>query len=153
MPPADPRPILGVIAVLVTDAHVLLVKRKKMTDAGKWGFPGGHVEWGETGLDAAVRELAEETGVTARAVDYLTNIDVIPTEDGATSAHYLLAAVLCEYVSGTPVAADDVSDAAWVATEDVLAARLWMSDRVGELMLRAQERRAGLRAITAAPKR
>ncbi|MGV6850187.1 MAG: NUDIX domain-containing protein, partial [Marinibacterium sp.] len=68
-------PRLGALAVVLRDGHVLLARRANPPDAGLWGFPGGHVEPGETGLAAAVRELAEETGVIARPVDYLTNID------------------------------------------------------------------------------
>ena len=38
----------------------LLVHQKK----GHWGFPKGHAEKGETAVESALRELAEETGVT-----------------------------------------------------------------------------------------
>ena len=107
-------PKLGAIAVVVHEGRVLLVQRRKEPNAGTWGFPGGHVELGETALDAAVRELAEETGVVATARHYLTNLDVIHhDDDGAVRVHYLLAAVRCDYVSGTPVAADDAKDAGW----------------------------------------
>ena len=62
---------------------------------------------------------------------------IIRDEDGNVSVHYLLAAVLCDYVSGTPLAADDVLDAAWVPFEQVRTAALPMSDRVAELMEQA----------------
>lgn len=114
-------PKLGAIAVVAHDGRVLLVKRKKDPNANTWGFPGGHVELGETAMDAAVRELNEETGVIGRAERYLTNIDVIHRDaDGAVQFHYLLAAVQCTYISGTPVAADDVSDAGWFTPQETI---------------------------------
>ena len=107
-------PKVAAIAVVLDDDRVLLVRRKKEPDAGLWGYPGGHVDLGETALNAAARELREETGVIATPVSYLTNLDIITRDDtGAVQHHFLLAAVLCSFESGTPVAADDVSDARW----------------------------------------
>lgn len=113
------HPKLGAIAVVHHENRFLLVKRKKEPNANTWGFPGGHVELGETALDAAVRELSEETGVIGKAEKYLTNIDAITRgADGEVRFHYLLAAVLCTYESGVPVAADDVSDAGWFTRDE-----------------------------------
>lgn len=131
-------PKLAALAVVIRDNHVLMVRRRNEPDAGLWGFPGGHVELGEPTLDAAVRELHEETGVTGRAVDYLTNIDVILRDDsGAVQFHFLLAAVLCAYVSGVPVANDDVSDARWVPVTDVLTQQLATSEHVDSVVTKA----------------
>ena len=127
------QPKLAAIAVVIHEGRVLLVRRKNAPDAGLWGFPGGHVDPGETALAAAARELAEETGVVATPERYLTNIDVIERDaTGALRFHFLLAAVLCRYVSGTPQAADDVSDAAWVPLRDIV--RLQTSDSVQEVI-------------------
>ena len=115
------HPKLGAIAVVPRGGRVLLVARAKAPNRGLWGFPGGHVELGETGLAAAARELAEETGVMAEPLRYLGNIDLIAREDGRIAYHYLLAAVLCEYRSGEPVAADDALDARWVAPDEMAA--------------------------------
>ncbi|MDP5084638.1 MAG: NUDIX hydrolase [Yoonia sp.] len=113
------QPKLGAIAVVLHEGRFLLVKRKKEPNAGTWGFAGGHVELGETALEAAARELAEETSVIAQPERYLTNIDVITRDAaGAIQYHFLLTVVECVYISGTPVAADDVSDAGWFSAAE-----------------------------------
>jgi len=119
-------------------ARALLVQRRNPPDAGLWGFPGGHVEPGETALEAAARELAEETGVIGRPLSYLENIDVIERNgDGSLRFHFLLTAVLCDYISGEPLAADDAADARWVPVADILAAQLPLSASVPEVVRKA----------------
>ena len=47
------------------DGEVLVIRHRK----GEWVFPKGHVEDGETMVDTAIREVAEEAGVPARCED------------------------------------------------------------------------------------
>lgn len=118
MQPAPPRPICAVIAVVIRDGQVLLVQRANPPDAGHWGFPGGKLEAGETLPEAALRELQEETGVTALAERVLTAVDVHErSEEGGLLRHFVLVAVLCRWQAGVPVAADDALDARWIAVE------------------------------------
>ncbi|WP_299782982.1 NUDIX hydrolase [uncultured Roseobacter sp.] len=132
-------PRLAALAVVIRVDHVLLVKRKNAPDAGLWGFPGGHVNLGETALAAAARELREETGVRGRPVQYLTNIDVIQRDThGDMQFHFLLAAVLCDFLGGTPEANDDASAAAWVPATDVLKGRFSCSAHVDDVLRLAQ---------------
>lgn len=131
-------PRLAALAVTIRAGRVLLVQRRNPPDAGLWAFPGGHVEAGETALEAAARELAEETGVIGRPRGYLDNIDVIERgADGALRFHFLLAAVLCDHVRGEPVAADDALDAVWVPVAEVLAGALPLSVGVAPLLRKA----------------
>lgn len=141
--PALTAPLLGAIAVVIReDGAALLVRRSKSPDRGLWGFPGGHVELGETAMAAAARELLEETGVVATPTLYLTNVDLVRRDrDGTVLVHYLLAAVLCDYVSGEPVAADDALDAAWVGFADIAGNALQTSDQVQDLMELADRKR------------
>jgi 8-oxo-dGTP diphosphatase len=108
-----PRPVPAALAVLVRNEQVLLVRRANPPDAGKWGFPGGRLEWGETLAEATLRELAEETGIRATYDRVLTALDVLDGAPAALNFHYVLIASRCLWVSGDPIAADDALEARW----------------------------------------
>jgi len=132
-PPSVPR--IAALAVVVRDGRALLVRRRLEPDADLWGFPGGHVDLGETVAECAVRELVEETGISAAAGQLLTTIDVIRRgERGRTRFHFVLVAVSCDYLSGEPEAADDVAEARWVSVDEVAAGTLPMSRHVGTVI-------------------
>ncbi|MER7362556.1 NUDIX hydrolase [Nonomuraea wenchangensis] len=58
--------VLAVTAVVRRDAEVLLVRQRNADDpAPVWDLPGGMVETGEFADEAVVRELREETGLSA----------------------------------------------------------------------------------------
>lgn len=136
-------PRLAALAVVLHQEKLLLVRRRNEPDAGLWGYPGGHVEAGETALDAAARELHEETGIVSRPRCYLDNLDIIVRDEaGNLRFHYLLAAVICDFVSGDPQAADDVSDAAWIDFDEVFSGRLPLSADVDTILRKALLARA-----------
>ncbi|AXT36064.1 NUDIX domain-containing protein [Phaeobacter sp. LSS9] len=144
------RPILGALAVVCHanqgGDQVILIQRKSPPNAGWWGFPGGHVELGETAMQAAARELLEETGVIATPREVLTHVDVmLRDEAGKVQRQYLLVAVLCDYISGQPTPDDDALQAQWVPVAD-LTSRFgatpdrMLIDQVAEVAALAQER-------------
>jgi 8-oxo-dGTP diphosphatase len=113
-PAAMLRPIVATIAVVLHGGRVLLVRRRNPPDAGRWGFPGGKIDFGETIEAAAERELFEETAIRGQASHVFTAVDAFDHgADGAVSAHFILVAVLCWWISGEPVAGDDALEARW----------------------------------------
>lgn len=95
------------------DVWVLLVLRKHEPFAGMWAVPGGFVDHGESHLDAAVRELGEETNlpVTAADLEFVGRYDA-PGRDprGAVVSEAFLSVL--DHMP-TPTAADDARDARW----------------------------------------
>lgn len=123
MPPADvraytyayPRPALTVDVILLTrdpEPRVLLIRRKKEPFAGKWAFPGGFVDENERLIDAARRELVEETGVRVEDLEPLyTAGDPGRDPRGWTVSVVYLARVNANDL--TPAAADDAAEVGW----------------------------------------
>ncbi|WP_407048168.1 NUDIX hydrolase [Methyloraptor flagellatus] len=98
--------------------EVLLVERGKPPGVGLWSPVGGRVEWGETLEAAALREVAEETGVNCRIVGLSHIREIIHTES-TPGFHAVLAVHAAEWTSGEPVAGDDARDARFVALTDL----------------------------------
>jgi ADP-ribose pyrophosphatase YjhB (NUDIX family) len=61
----EKQPKLVVDIGIERDGKFLFQERRKQPYYGYWGFPTGKIRWGETILQAAARELFEETGLTA----------------------------------------------------------------------------------------
>jgi 8-oxo-dGTP pyrophosphatase MutT (NUDIX family) len=108
-------------------ARAALIGRLDRRGRLRWSLPKGHVEAGETNEAAAVREVAEETGITGRVVAPLGTIDFWFVAEGRrvhkTVHHYLMLA------AGGELSDDDieVEQVEWVPLTQ-LADRLAYDD-------------------------
>ena len=112
-------PRAGVSAAIFRNETVLMIERAKPPFAGRWSLPGGHIEPGERARDAALREFAEETGVTARIDGLAEVIDAIQSLGGKLSAHYVIAVYYGAWLAGEPIAASDAAKARFVPLGEV----------------------------------
>jgi 8-oxo-dGTP diphosphatase len=119
------RPVVGVLAVVLRGERALLVRRANPPLPGRWGFPGGVLELGETVAAGAMRELLEETGVRAESAGVLTVIDTIDRDaEGRVRYHYTLVAVRGRWQSGEGVAGDDADEVVWLSRAEIVAQNL-----------------------------
>ncbi len=114
MPRYPPGPKLTVDAVWIRRGRVLLVRRGREPFRGRWAFPGGFVEVGETMEAAVSRELLEETGLEARPRGV---VGVFSRPDRDPRGHSVSVAYRMVGRAGTPVGGDDAAEAAWVPVE------------------------------------
>lgn len=94
--------IAAVGVVCIRDGDVLLIRRGNAPMRGRWAIPGGRVEPGETPAEAALRELREETGVTAALAGFIEDFAAAP---------YLISEFAARWISGEPRAGDDALEA------------------------------------------
>jgi len=120
------KPIVAVGAIVLHEGKVLLIRRAKEPNAGKWSLPGGAQELGETVNEAAIREVYEETGVAISVIELVEVIDSITKDDqGKIAYHYTLVDLLCSWKSGTPKASDDALEAKWFSVNEINELGMW----------------------------
>ena len=82
-------PIATVGGLIVhDDGEILLVRTAKWS--GKWGTPGGKIDYGETMEEAFVREVAEETGLRLTDPEIVLVQDAVFSPEFHTKKHFLL---------------------------------------------------------------
>lgn len=121
-----PAPVPAVGVVCLRGDTVLLIRRGTPPRQGEWSLPGGRIEPGERVIDAALRELREETGVEAEITGLIDVVDGFFPEAGR---HYVLIDYAARWVSGEPVAGDDAAEARFVALGEVDALVDWSETR------------------------
>lgn len=117
------KPVLAVDACIFykdpedspEDRHVLLIQRKYDPFKDHWALPGGHVDKDEPLLDAAYRELREETGISK--ADFISNLQQVYTygDPGRDPRGWTVSVLHVGVVSKDSKlhADDDAKDARW----------------------------------------
>jgi 8-oxo-dGTP diphosphatase len=114
---------------IVREGKVLLIKRAYAPYQNLWTLPGGRIEPGETIEQCAVREIAEEIGLTIR------NPRPVLVQNLGQDGKFRLAVFATRDFSGTLRASDEVADHKWVAPAALVALRT--TTRLDDVLARA----------------
>ena len=126
---------------MVRDGEVLLIRPRP----DRWQLPKGHVEPGEAAAAAALREVREETGVSARIVAPLPVVRYGYDVGRQLRIEKRVDYYLMEYVDGSERDADprEVLQARWMPWEEALALLSFANER--EVAAAARRAAAGSR--------
>jgi 8-oxo-dGTP pyrophosphatase MutT (NUDIX family) len=128
----------GGVVVRDRDCVVIVPTRRAAEGRRVLALPKGHPDGDETPQDAALREVREEAGVEARAVEKLGDVRYFYQRDGQRIAK-VVSFFLLEYVAGEPEQHDhEVEEARWMALEEAATALSYKGER--DMAARALER-------------
>lgn len=113
----DQKVRVGVGVLVYKNNQVLMIKRINSHGSGTWSPPGGHLDYGETPIECAIRECKEETNVDINNARFkcITN-DIF--EEGK---HYITIWIEADYVSGEAKvnAEEELSEIGWYKWENL----------------------------------
>jgi ADP-ribose pyrophosphatase YjhB (NUDIX family) len=134
---APARPVLAASIAVFRDGKVLLATRTKPPADQLWSLPGGKVEAGETLEEAALRELDEEVGVTARILRFNRHVEIFGRDaQGGVTHHFVVASFVGEWLSGEPRPGPEAGAVMWA--DPLKLGGLPMTRELAEVVRRAK---------------
>lgn len=102
-------PRVGVGCVVMREGRALLVRSRR---SGRWSTPGGNLDFGESPIECARRETAEETGIRVDELRFLAITNDVMPERGT---HYVTIWLHGEANNDEIRIADDreIAEASW----------------------------------------
>ena len=112
-----PEPTVGIL-IFNPYGGLFLVKTHKWHD--KYGVPGGHIELGESAVEAARREAREETGLEIRDLEFLCWQECVYDEQFWKPRHFIFLDFTAKMDKGDVVLNDEAEEFIWIDPKKAL---------------------------------
>lgn len=125
------HPVATVGALILNRAgELLLIRTHKWSH--RWGIPGGKIKRGETCAEALIREIAEETALTLRDVEFVMVQDCVEPPEFQRSAHFLLLNYIARCADAAPqvILNEEAQAFQWLPLPEVLKIDLNIPTRI-----------------------
>jgi ADP-ribose pyrophosphatase YjhB (NUDIX family) len=109
-------PRVGTAAIIINNNTILLGKRDKEPERGKWVLPGGKIEPFETMEETLKREIFEETGLLISVIDQLRTFELIDKEK---NQHRIIIYQFAEIIDGQLIPSSDISEIKFFKKEEL----------------------------------
>jgi len=119
-------PVPAANAAIIKEGKILLTQRApSIREGGKWCLPGGHVEHGETWLEAMVREVREEVGLEVKKScllgiysDPLLTVTPVPYYGNQLGQFVSIVFIVTDFV-GVVIPNEEVEQFGWFSERDI----------------------------------
>lgn len=105
-------------------AHFLIIRNKR---SAHWGFPKGHLEMGETTLEAAKREVLEETGIHANILEGFEGISQYKIRNTINKCVTIYVGSTLD--KNTVIQDEEIDDFAWLPYRKAMSKLRFRNDR------------------------
>lgn len=123
---------VGVGAIILNkEGKFFLLKRgpKAQNEIGKWEFPGGSMEHGETFEETVIRETYEEFGIKIKPLKLITTVNEILKDQ---NQHWIAVGFFCKLIRGVPVIREKTkcSEIGWFTLEEIKKKKLALATKL-----------------------
>jgi 8-oxo-dGTP diphosphatase len=130
------RPYLAVSAAIFRGGRVLIVRRAQPPAHGIYTLPGGGVELGETLVEAAIREVREETALEIEPLGLAGYRQFIQRDRaGRVERHFVILPFAARWVAGEALLNEELAEARWLEPSELVG--LKTTDGLAEIVASA----------------
>jgi ADP-ribose pyrophosphatase YjhB (NUDIX family) len=114
------QPYVAASAAVFRKGRVLIVRRAHPPGAGLYTLPGGVVELGESLVEAAVREVREETGLEIEPLMLAGYREVITRDgNGRVERHFVIFPFAARWLAGEITLNEELAEGRWLEPSEL----------------------------------